>query len=80
MPGNFACFLSSAEYLVQKSLFFTKSFRNAIRTSNRLDSDQDRLFVGPDLSPNCLQRRSTGDKSPLAGKEFIDSLPTSVVC
>ena len=24
--------------------------------SNSLDSDQDRHFVGPDLSPNCLQR------------------------
>ena len=79
MLGNFACFLSSADFL-SKNHFLTKSFRIAIRSSNRLDSDQDRLFVGPDLSPNCLQRRSTGDKSPLAGKELIDSLPTSVVC
>ena len=26
--------------------------------SNSLDPDHDRLFVGPDLGPNCLQRLS----------------------
>ena len=26
-----------------------------MRVSNCLDPDQDRHFVGPDLSPNCLQ-------------------------
>ena len=26
--------------------------------SNGLDPDQDQLYVGPDLGPNCLQRLS----------------------
>ena len=37
---------------------------------NNLDPDQARHFVGPDLGPNCLQRLSADDKSPLAGKEL----------
>ena len=45
------------------------SFRNTIRVSNSLDQDQVRLFVGPDLGPNCLQRPSVENKKlPLAGK------------
>ena len=43
--------------------FFDIFFRNTIRVSNNLDSDQDGLFVGPDLGPNCLQRVSADDKS-----------------
>ena len=31
--------------------------------SNILDPDQGRLFVGPDLGPNCLQRLSADDTS-----------------
>ena len=31
--------------------------------SNGLGSDQDQRPVGPDLSPNCLQRLSADDKS-----------------
>ena len=31
--------------------------------ANRLDSDQARQNVGPDLGPNCLQRLSTDDTS-----------------
>ena len=27
-----------------------------IRVSNNLDPDQALCFIGPDLSPNCLQR------------------------
>ena len=38
-----------------KLTFSKKSFRN---TTNSLDQDQARHFVGPDLSPNCLQRLS----------------------
>ena len=30
--------------------------------SNSLNPDQDRHSVGPDLSPNCLQRLSAEDK------------------
>ena len=36
-----------------------------------LDPDQDQPSVGPDLGPNCLQRLSADDKSPLARKDFI---------
>ena len=38
--------------------------------SNSLDPDQARHFVGPDLGPNCLQRLSADNKSPLAGIEL----------
>ena len=38
-----------------KSTFSKNSYRNAIIVSNRLDPDQARHFVGPDLGPNCLQ-------------------------
>ena len=39
--------------------------------SNGLDPDQDQHSVGPDLSPNCLQRLSADDKKlPLARKEL----------
>ena len=31
--------------------------------SNRLDPDQARHYVGPDLGPNCLQRLSADDTS-----------------
>ena len=48
-------------------IFFSKltfskiSFRNTIRESNSLHSDQDPHFVGPDLGSNCWQRLSAGD-------------------
>ena len=42
-------------------IFFQNSFRNTISVSNRLDPDQARSFVGPDLGPNCLQRLSADD-------------------
>ena len=38
-----------------KSKFLKKKY---IRTLKRLDPDQDRRSVGPDLDPNCLQRVS----------------------
>ena len=34
---------------------------NTIRVSNSLDPDQARLFVRPDLGPNCLHRLSADD-------------------
>ena len=43
--------------------FFAKSFKYTIRVFNSLDPDQARLFVGPDLGPNCLQRLSADDTS-----------------
>ena len=43
---------------------------NTIRLSNCLDLDQGRLSIGPDLGPNCLQKLSADDHSPLAMKEL----------
>ena len=55
-------FLLSADFF-SKSTFYKNSFMNTIRMSNRLDPDQTRHFVGPDLDPNCLQRLSADDIS-----------------
>ena len=55
-------FLMSADFF-SKSSFSKNSFRNTIRVSNSLDADQARLFVGPDLGPNCLQRLSPDETS-----------------
>ena len=35
---------------------------------NGLDPDQVQHYVNPDLGPNCLQRLSVDDKSPLVRK------------
>ena len=43
--------------------FLKNSFRINIRVTNGLDPDQARLFVGPDLAPNCLQRLSADETS-----------------
>ena len=43
--------------------------------SNSLKPDQDRHSVGPDLSPNCLQRLSEDDKScSWQGNSYIYSV------
>ena len=52
------CFFS-----LRNQLFRKNSFGNTNRVSNRLDPDQARHFVGPDLGPNCLQRLSVDDTS-----------------
>ena len=51
-------------------LFFKKKISGIPSVSNSLDQDQARRFVRPDLDPNCLQRLSADDKSPIAGKEL----------
>ena len=38
--------------------FQNQLFQNTIRVSNSLDPDQARHFVGPNLSPICLQKIS----------------------
>ena len=52
-------------------------YYHLIRVSYSLDPDQPGHSVGPDLGPNCLQRLSADDKSPLAAKElntkFVDT-------
>ena len=64
-------FLSSADFF-SKSTFTKNSFRNTIRLSNRLDQDQARHLVGPDLGPNCLQRISADDTSRQTVKPTLD--------
>ena len=46
--------------LLSSAVFFVG---NTIRLSNSLDPDQEAQNVGPDLSPNCLQRLSADNKS-----------------
>ena len=67
--GKIACFLTSADYL-SKSAVSKNSFRKDIKVSDSLDPDQARHYVGPDLSPNCLQRLSADDNS----RQRIDML------
>ena len=69
----FACwvFIMLLTLLPFVKINFSKNyFINTIRVSNGLDPDQERHSVGPDLGPNCLQRLSSKDKSPLSRKEF----------
>ena len=44
------------------SKLFHKNFTGIPSVSNSLDPDQARHFVGPDISPNCLQRLSADNK------------------
>ena len=53
--------LCTLTYFDLKSIFLKISFRNIIRASNSLDSDQARRYVGPDLGPNYLQKLSAAD-------------------
>ena len=46
-----------------QNYLFSIFFRNTIRVSNSLDPGQARLFVGPDLGPNCLQTLSADNTS-----------------
>ena len=62
MLGNFLHVFVVCGFFL-KLTFSNKSFRNTIRVSNSLDTDQARLFVGPDLGSNCLQRLSADDRS-----------------
>ena len=55
-PGKFFMFFDVCWF--SKPIFSQNSFRNTIWVSNRLDPDQTRCFVKPDLGPNCLQRLS----------------------
>ena len=61
---------SSADFF-PKLNFSKNSFRNTIRLSKDLDSDQDQHNVGPDLGPKCLQGLSADNKSPSYCKEKV---------
>ena len=58
--GNFSCFCRLLIFS-SKSTVLKSSFRDTIRMSNSLDTDQARHFVGPDLAPNCLKKISADD-------------------
>ena len=49
------------------------SYRMSTRVVNRLDPDQARRFVRPDLDPTCLQRLSADDTSRQRGELKIKS-------
>ena len=54
-------FLSSVDFF--QNQLFRKNFKITFKVSNRLDPDQARHLVGPDLGPNCLQRILAKDTS-----------------
>ena len=58
--GNFSALLSSADFF-SESIFSKNSFTNTGLMSSRLDPDQARRVLGPDLGPNCLQKLSADD-------------------
>ena len=55
-------FFLSTDYFLQNSEHST-GLHCTCRVANRLDLDQARHFVGPDLAPNCLHRLSADDNS-----------------
>ena len=61
MLGNVSCLFLSLAVLLENLSFQKTNFSNTISVSNSLDPDQDRLSVGPELDPNCLQSLSAGD-------------------
>ena len=76
-------FLSSAAFLFQNPLFLENSFTNNIRVSNRLDLDQERYFVVPDMGPNLVQRLSSDDTSRqrvMPSLLYCRSLQVSLPC
>ena len=60
--ASFSCRLVTFLKLTLSKNSSMNSFRNNIRVSYNLDPDQDRLFVGPELGSNCLQKISADDK------------------
>ena len=50
-------------FFVFKFGTFLQDYICTCRVANRLDLDQARHFVGPDLAPNCLHRLSADDIS-----------------
>ena len=62
-------FLSSADFKINIS---KNCFKNTIRVSNSLDPDQARLFNGPDLGPNCLERLPTDSTSRRGPVTMLD--------
>ena len=61
------CLLRKSVWLLS-SVFFYNQTQLKKQNSNRLDPDQTRRFVGPDLVANSLQRLSTDDTSRQSGR------------
>ena len=62
LPTGEFCMLSCRLlFFFQNQTFSKDSFRNTLRVSNSLDTDQARHIVGPDLGSNCLKRLSADD-------------------
>ena len=69
LPTGYFLMLFVICWFFSKSTFSKNhSFRNMIREAYRLDLNQARHFVGPDLGPNCLQ---CYQQMILVGKELI---------
>ena len=62
-----------------KLLFSNNPFRNTIRVSNRLEQDQARHSVGPDLGPNCLQRLSENFQATHVNENGCESLSAGFI-
>ena len=83
MLGNLhvvvVCFIIYIFAIVMLCIIIQRKFRNIIRVSNRLDPDQARRFVGPDLGPICLQMLnvSTDDKN-VTDEEMINKMHYSI--
>ena len=56
-------FMQSALPLSMSVLVLSQKLLSSTVTCKRLDPDQDRRSVGPDLVPNCLQGLSVDNKS-----------------
>ena len=69
--------LSSAGFF-SKLAYSKNSFRNTIRVSNSLDTDQDQHSVGPDLGTKLCKGYHI--KRDANSRETVNSLPTSIVC
>ena len=59
-PGNLSRFFVVWR-IFSKSTFSKKFFQEYDQSVKRLDPDQARSSVGPDLGPNCLQKLSADD-------------------
>ena len=57
-----------------KLTFSNNSFKNTIRVSYKLDPDQDRRSVGPDLGPDCLQTLSADQKKFATRMERVNGI------
>ena len=74
LPGglvciNSACWVIFHVFFSRLLIFFNITlskivFQEQHQSVKHLDPDQARLFVGPDMGPNCLQRLSADDKIP----------------